>query len=289
VKALKKAKAFLRLIRPVNGLMAGFAVVVGASLVEKRLFDQDTSIMLLLGFTTAFTFTAASMILNDYYDRKIDAINEPDRPIPSGEVSPKRALEYAAVLSVAGFLTAFFINVWCIIVAAMAWILSVTYTTKGKRTGLLGNFMVSACVAMTLIYGGLVIKGGFEPRGIIFSAIAFFSNTGREITKGIADIHGDMSQNVKTIAVSHGEKTAAVTSSVFYVFSVILSIFPLLWGLVSNLFIPLVILTDLGFITSSLLLIRDHSLENAKKIKNLTLVWMMMGLLAFIAGTFEWG
>jgi len=135
------------------------------------------------------------------------------------------------------------------------------------------------------IYGGFVVdRPGFT--AIIFVAIAFLSNTGREVTKGIVDVEGDKSQNVRTIAVLYGERTAAVASSFLSFLAVSLSPLPWLWNLVSNWFLPFVILTDVGLIVSSILLLRDYSRKNAKRVKNLSLVWFTTGLLAFIAGTF---
>ncbi|KPV64091.1 MAG: Digeranylgeranylglyceryl phosphate synthase [Candidatus Bathyarchaeota archaeon BA2] len=275
-----KPSGFLRIIRPLNCLMMGFAVIVGASLVSSLNF----SINLLLGFITSFTLTGASMAINDYYDRQIDAINEPNRPIPSGAVSPKEALFFALVLSIIGFIAAFGTNVPCLIVAAIAWIVSMTYVTKGKQTGLPGNFLVSTCVVIPFIYGGFVVEK-LELSIVIFAAIAFLSNTGREITKGIVDVRGDTYRNIRTIAVMYGEKDAAFASSIFFVSAVGLSPFPWLWGLVSNWFLPLVILTDIGLVVSSILLMRDYSEDNARKVKNLILVWFITGLLAFLAGT----
>ncbi|MDH5664358.1 MAG: UbiA family prenyltransferase, partial [Candidatus Bathyarchaeota archaeon] len=149
-----KPRGFLRIIRPLNCLMMGFAVIVGASLVSALNF----SINLLLGFVTSFTLTGASMAINDYYDREIDAINEPNRPIPSGTVSPKEALSFAAVLSLVGFAAALMTNISCLIVAVITWMIFVTYTTKGKRTGLPGNLLVSTCVVIPFIYGGFVVE-----------------------------------------------------------------------------------------------------------------------------------
>jgi len=261
--------------------MMGFAVIVGASLVSALNF----SINLLLGFITSFTLTGASMAVNDYYDREIDAINEPNRPIPSGAVSPKEALFFAMVLSLIGLRAAFETNLPSLAVAVIAWIVSITYITKGKRTGLPGNFLVSACVVIPFIYGGFVVEK-LELSIILFAAIAFLSNTGREVTKGIVDVEGDRSQNVRTVAVRYGEKTAAVASSFFSFLAVGLSPLPWLWGLVSNWFLPFVVLTDAGLIVSSLSLLQDYSRKNAKKVKNLSLVWFTTGLLAFVAGTF---
>jgi len=135
------------------------------------------------------------------------------------------------------------------------------------------------------IYGGFVVEK-LELPIILSAAIAFLSITGREIAKGIVDVEGDRSQNVRTIAVLYGDRTAAVASSFFSFLAVGLSPLPWLWGLVSNWFLPFVIVTDIGLIVSSISLLRDSSRKNAKRVKNLILVWLFTGLLAFIAGTF---
>jgi len=275
-----KLMGFLRLTRPLNCLMMGFAVIVGASLVSTLNFTTN----LLLGFVTAFSLTAASMAINDYYDREIDAINEPNRPIPRGDVNPKEALIFAVVLSIIGLIAAFETNMPSFIVAVIALIISITYITKGKGTGLPGNFLVSASVVIPFIYGGLTV-GQIETSTLLFVAIAFLSNTGREVTKGIVDVEGDRSHNIKTIAVTYGERTAAVAAAVFSFLTVSLSPLPWLWALVSDWFLPPVILTDIGMLVSSIMLLRNYSRKNAKRIKNLSLVWFTTGLVAFILGT----
>jgi len=274
-----KLMGFLRLIRPLNCLMMGFAVIVGASLV----FPLNFTINLLLGFVTSFSLTAASMAINDYYDREIDAINEPNRPIPRGEVSPKEALIFAVALTIIGLIAAFETNMPSLLVAVTALIISISYITKGKGTGLPGNFLVSATVVIPFIYGGLTV-GQIETSTLLFVAIAFLSNTGREVTKGIVDVEGDRSHNIKTIAVTYGERTAAAAAAVFSFLAVCLSPLPWLWALVSNWFLPPVLLTDIGMLVSSIMLLRNYSRKNAKRIKNLSLVWFTTGLVAFILG-----
>lgn len=288
---MSKAKALLQMVRPINCLMMGFAVIVGASLANKEIFSSQVFLSLFFGFVTAFTLTAASMAINDYYDRSIDEINEPSRPIPKGVISPKQALLYASFLAIIGFAAAYLVNVSNqvaerMIIAILSWIVSVAYATRGKQTGLLGNFLVSTCVAAPFVYGSFVVGKGFEMSIMLFAVMVFLSNTGREIAKGIVDVEGDSSQNIRTIAVTRGEKTAAVVASVFFILAVALSPLPLFLNLVSLWFLPLVAVTDAGLIASSILLIRDYSRKNAKKIKNLVLIWFLFGLLAFIAGTF---
>ena len=274
-----KLRGFLQLTRPMNCLMMGFAVIVGASLVSPLNF----TINLLLGFTTSFSLTAASMAINDYYDREIDAINEPNRPIPRGDVSPKEALMFAVALSTIGLIAAFETNMPSLLVAVTALIISISYITKGKGTGLPGNFLVSATVVIPFIYGGLTV-GQIETSTLLFVAIAFLSNTGREVTKGIVDVEGDRSHKIRTIAVTYGERTAAAAAVVFSFLAVCLSPLPWLWGLVSDWFLPPVILTDIGMLVSSILLLRNYSRKNAKRTKNLSLIWFTTGLLAFILG-----
>ncbi len=99
---MNKLGGFIRLIRPVNCLMMGFAVLVGAVLANPQLSSLNW-LNILFGFLTGFTFCAAAMVINDYYDRKIDAINEPQRPIPSGTIKPNEALAFVGVLSIVGF------------------------------------------------------------------------------------------------------------------------------------------------------------------------------------------
>ncbi|PVX23858.1 MAG: hypothetical protein CW691_09475 [Candidatus Bathyarchaeum sp.] len=275
-----KLIGFLQIIRPLNCIMMGFAVIVGASLVS----SLSLSLNLILGFITSFALTAASMVINDFYDRKIDAINEPNRPIPRGDVTPKQALIFALVVSIIGLLSASKTNMPSLVAAAIAWIISITYITKGKGTGLPGNFLVSATVVIPFIYGGLAV-GQLETSTLLFVAIVFFSNTSREVTKGIVDVEGDKSHKIRTIAVTYGERSAAIVAAGFSFLAVCLSPLPWIWGLVSDLFLAPVILTDIGLIASSILLLKDHSRKNAKKIKNLNLAWFITGLVAFILGT----
>jgi geranylgeranylglycerol-phosphate geranylgeranyltransferase len=117
--------------------------------------------------------------------------------------------------------------------------------------------------------------------------MAFLSNTGREITKGIVDVKGDNAENVKTLAVRFGEKKAAVVAVVFYVFAVCLSPIPLVLSLVSFWFVPFVLVTDFGLVGCSVLLVKNPSRENARRTKKLVLVLFIIGLFAFIFGMFR--
>ena len=285
---MSKLSAYLHLMRPINCLMMGFAVIIGAALTIPNVSNVSWS-NLIYGFITGFMLTAASMTINDYYDREIDTINEPNRPIPSGLIKPKEALSFAFVLTAIGFATAsvnsYLANIFCFVTAIIAWIVFVAYTTIGKRSGLPGNFLVSTCVAIPFIYGNFTVANVVELNVLIFAFMAFLSNTGREITKGIVDVKGDEMQKVKTLAVRYGEKNAAIVATIFYLLAVLLTPIPWILNLVSLWFIPLVAITDLGLAVSSFTLLRDYSRENARKVKKIVLLWFITGLLAFVVGT----
>ncbi len=283
---MNKLIGLIRLMRPINCLMMGFAVLVGA-ILSNVLLLQNNLLSLLYGFLTGFLLTAASMVINDYYDRKIDAVNEPNRPIPSGAVKPSEALVFVSALTIIGLLFAFGSSVLCLIVAAAAWIITVSYVTVGKRSGLPGNFLVSACVATPFIYGSVVVTSTIQINVLLFALMAFLSNTGREITKGIVDVKGDSAEGIKTLAVRYGEKKAAIASAVFYVSAVALTPIPVLLGAVSFWFIPFVLVTDIGLIACSTTLLKNYSRENARKVKKLVLLFFVFGLIAFILGALK--
>ena len=282
---MSKSGALVKLIRPVNCVMVGFAVIVGAALVGREFFTQRLQ-SLLFGFSTGFFLTGATMAINDYYDREIDAVNEPRRPIPSGMVSPIEALTYASVLTIIGFLAALATNLQCLAIAFIAWLIFVLYTTVGKRTGFLGNLMVSTCISIPFIYGSFVVGVGLQQAVGVFVAIVFLSNTGREVTKGIVDVQGDRRNHIGTVAVLYGEQRAAIVGAALYLSAVVLTPLPWFWGIVSFWFLPFVVLTDMGLVLSSVLLVLNPSRENARRVKNRSLLWFSTGLLAFIAGTF---
>ncbi|MEM2988729.1 MAG: geranylgeranylglycerol-phosphate geranylgeranyltransferase [Candidatus Bathyarchaeia archaeon] len=282
---LERLKAFLRIIRPINCLMTGLAVLVGTLIALAIPGPEGVNHRLPLGFSTGFLLTGASMAVNDYYDRHIDAINEPDRPIPSGLVKPWEALALTVVLAALGLLAAHSTSPECFMIALASLAISLLYSTKGKRTGLIGNLMVSACVAIPFLYGGFVAGRGLEPLLVIFASMAFLSNAGREVTKGIADAEGDRARGIRTVAVAKGNRTAAELALALFSLAVALSAIPPFSGLVSAWYIPPVVVADLGFLRSSLRVLRNPSRPEALKAKGSALLWMALGMAAFLAGS----
>ena len=281
-----KAGVYLRLMRPVNCVMMGVAVLIGEFIALKGSLNPYAS---LLGFLTAFTLAGGSMAANDYFDREVDAVNEPDRPIPSGQVTPGQALAFSAFLGALGLVFAFlswklFQGLFAPLVAGVSFALALGYNGWGKRFGLLGNLMVSACVAVPFLYGAFMV--GVLPSLLLalFAALAFLSNTGREIVKGIADMAGDRLRRIETLALKYGPRPAAQAASAFYLAAVALSFIPPVLGLVSVYYLPPVALSCLGFAYTSFKILGRPEVGEARRLKRLSLLWMLFGLIGFMAG-----
>ena len=278
---IKKIVGLIKLIRPINCLMMGLAVIIGELIALKGALSLKPFI---LGFLTAFFLTAGTMAFNDYYDLEVDLINEPKRPIPSGLIKPKEALICTFICVLIGILSSALLNLSSFIIALISLVLMVYYNSKGKKTGLLGNFIVSICVALPFIYGGYAVNN-MNFTLWIFALMAFLANTGREIIKGIADVKGDKIKGIKTLAATLGSYKTSIIATLFFLSAVALSFLPAILNLISLVYIPIVAFSDIGFIYLSLSLMKNHSSEKAKAIKNKILLFMFIGLIAFIAGS----
>ncbi len=274
-------KAFLELTRPINSLMVGFAVIVGALVASgdpRVLLDNTRNLS--LGFATGALLSASAMVLNDIIDRDIDALNEPGRPIPSGRVPIRTAWALFAFLSILGLVCSYLVGWEAFIVALVAYLVGVLYNIWGKRTGLLGNMMVSYTVMTPIVYGGVLV-GELGARVALFAAIIFLANTGREVTKGIVDIYGDEVRGVRTLAVTRGRKAAAYAAVAFYLSAVVLSLVPFFAGMAGLAYLALVLVVDMGFVYYSWKLVRHPDREVSRVVKNRVLVLMFIGLIAF--------
>lgn len=275
----RKIVSLVSMMRLPNCAMIGFAVIVGELIASTTVPVRSA----IYGFMAGFLLLAASMVLNDYFDREIDAINEPTRPIPAGVIKPTEAFSFALILGAIGFWFAANTGIPTLIIAFASVIIMILYNSSIKKTGLLGNAFVSTNVAIPFVYGGFVVASPTWSLGI-FSLLAFLSSMGREIIKGIVDVSGDTAKGVKSVAATRGTAQAAKYGAALFIAAVGLSALPLLLGLVSYYYIPLVAICDIGFLLTAYSLLTNSSPKNAKRSKNYVLVWMTFGMLAFLIG-----
>jgi geranylgeranylglycerol-phosphate geranylgeranyltransferase len=276
-------RGLLDLIRPVNCVMIGFAVIVGA-FVSKP--SSVPWLQLALGFSTGFFLCAYSMSVNDIYDLEVDRVNRPDRPIPSGRVSVRQATTLSLAMLAAGVVCAFLSLIPLAVVIALAYaFLSWLYNAKAKRTGLAGNLIVASSLAIPFIYGGAVSGGSIGGSLLLMMALtAFFSGVGREVVKSMADVEGDAKREVNSIARTRGLGFASGVGAFFFVLAVLTSWVPLVTGLANQVYTYGVIVPDAIFIYLAVAIVFRHDPRNAYRVKRVALAGMTVGLLVFIGG-----
>jgi len=150
--------------------------------------------------------SAAANAWNDYRDIDIDRINQPQRPLPSGMVSPRAVLIFSVVLAVLSVILAALISPTALLIAVASNVLLYIYSVWLKSTVLLGNATVALISAMSPVFGG-VAAGNVRP-SLWLGAIIFVGILGREVLKTLADYDGDQAHHVRTISTAIGPRAA---------------------------------------------------------------------------------
>ncbi len=198
-----RARAAVRLARPGNVIGAAILALVGAYVAAALTEPVPTAAAVI---ATALG-TASGNAINDYFDREVDAINRPDRPIPAGDIAPRTAL----VLSMLGFaiavvLTLAVLPVIAIGIAILNLVLLVTYTEIFKDTPGAGNLVVAFLVGSAIWFGGAA--GGDVQATLVIGALAALATLAREILKDIEDMPGDRAAGLRTMPIVIGERPA---------------------------------------------------------------------------------
>jgi geranylgeranylglycerol-phosphate geranylgeranyltransferase len=192
----------IELLRPLNAVMGGVAVGVGALVASgPPLLDSGALPGVGLAMLVAALYTGAGNALNDYCDRSTDRVNHPGRPIPSRRIRPEPARRFSIAVFAAGMLIALFIGYprlnWLTLgMAALNSFLLAAYEMKLKSRGFSGNITVSWLTASLFLFGGAAAATATGPSVfpapvLAMALLAFLASVGREIIKGIEDFEGD--------------------------------------------------------------------------------------------------
>jgi geranylgeranylglycerol-phosphate geranylgeranyltransferase len=269
---------YFEIIRPLNCLMAGIAVLIGAAVASGDLFTAST----FLGFIVAFIAAGAGFIINDYFDFDIDSINKPARPLPSGKISLEWAHRLALLLFGAGILLSVFINALALIIAVFNSLLLYMYGRKIKKAGgIEKNLTVSYLVASPFLFGGAVALNITPTLYLVL--LAGLANTSREIVKDIEDFEGDR-LFAATLPQKIGFDKSAKLAQGFMLAALLLSPLPYITGTLGKYYLFFVSIANVLFLVSSAFL-RNITVQNAKKTQRFIKLGMFLALVAFLVGT----
>lgn len=231
--------AYLELTRPINSVAAGGLTFIGgfvAAGVRSHPVDLTVAVI------ATILATAAGNAINDYFDRDIDRINNPERPIPRGDVSARGALWLSIVLFIGAIALALTLPALAILIAAINLVGLVAYTEFFKGTPGAGNALVAYLGGSTFLFGAAAVTQVVD--GVVLFLLAALSTFAREVIKDVEDIEGDREEGLQTLPVAIGERRSLQVGLLVLLAAVLASPVPYLWGLFGLPYLVIVLPAD---------------------------------------------
>jgi len=277
---------YIEIIRPGNALMGAISIILVA------LIDKTISVPVVLAMAAVFFETAAGNTINDYFDYKIDLINKPERPIPSGRISLKNGRNYAYLLflagTVCGFLISYLTNNWIpFAIVLIADVVLYLYAYKLKSTPLIGNLAVAFMTGFGFVFGGFSINNpSIIMTSIFLGFFAFVMTAAREIIKDIEDIEGDKADGARTLPIIIGTKIPAVIATVLIIVDSALC--PLLYfqHIFGILYLVIIAIAVVLFLYSAFIIMKSQDEQTAGKASKYLKIGMLIAFVAFALGSF---
>ena len=191
-----------------------------------------------IGIALAGPFVCAtSQAVNDWFDRHVDAINEPQRPIPSGRMPGRWGLYIALCWTAISLLVATALGPWGFGAAVIGLLLAWAYSAppvRLKQNGWWGN---AACgisyEGIAWVTGAAVMAGGSLPEGRSLALAALYSlgTHGIMTLNDFKAVEGDRLMGVRSLPVQLGEQNAArVACWVMVIPQVVVVLLLISWG-----------------------------------------------------------
>src|SRR3972149_3983997 len=240
---------FLPLARPLNGVMSAVGVGIAAVATVGLAGVAARALSIGIAGLVGALFTAGGNALNDYFDRDTDRVNHPDRPIPRGDKSPGEAQRFAALLFALSLALASLVNLVAVGIVVLNFGVMVAYEKAFKARGASGNALIAYLVGSLFVFGGAAAYGGdLEAlnRTLVLGLLAALTTAGREVTKDIEDLAGDVDRG--TVPPRMGVRGAGALAAGAFVAGVVLSIVPYVLGILGAVYLGIVLAADTIFI-----------------------------------------
>ena len=163
----------------------------------------------------------ASQIVNDWYDRDVDALNEPDRPIPSGRVPGTTAFWFAVVWTAIAQTWAILLGPWVAAATGLGLALAWAYSApplRLKMNGWWGNSAVAISYeGLAWITGAAIVIGGDLPAQPILLIALLYSIGAHGIMtlNDVTSVEGDLTMGIRSLPAQLGPTRAARVACLF--------------------------------------------------------------------------
>ena len=218
--ALPAPGAVLALLKPITWFPPMWAFACGV--VSSGVPAQGKWPVIITGVALAGPLVCAtSQAINDWFDRHVDAINEPDRPIPSGRVPGRWGLYIALGWTLLSMLVALALGEWVFLATLVGLALAWAYSApplRLKQNGWWGNTACAVCYeGLAWITGAAVMAGGAMPDWRILAIAALYSAGAHGIMtlNDFKSVEGDRRMGIGSLPVRLGVENAGRVACVF--------------------------------------------------------------------------
>lgn len=200
---LPDVRALLAISRWRNALIAAVGVYVGAWWAARDVSLPAT----LAAALAAVALTAYANAFNDLADVAIDRSAHPQRPLPTGTLTPRTVQWFAATAAAAGIALAFVARPSLGLLSVAVVALMTLYSTTLARLPLVGSLVVAALASLPFFYGAVTV--GVAPDGLRLVAVAMPLHLAREFAKSLDDAAADAGYR-RTLPIAFGRTPTLV-------------------------------------------------------------------------------
>ncbi len=217
-------KIRLQLMKPVTWIPLIWGVLCGAAASGHFQWrPQEVLASLACMLMSGPLLAGYTQTLNDFYDRDIDAINEPYRPIPSGAIPLAQVKLQIIVLLLAGLAVAYGLDLWAghttpvlLLLALGGSFVSYIYSApplKLKQNGWLGNYALGASYIALPWWAGQALFGRITWTTALLTLAYSLAGLGIAVVNDFKSVEGDRALGLQSLPVAFGIKRASWISA----------------------------------------------------------------------------
>ena len=249
-----------QLTKPVTWFPPMWAFMCGV--VSSGISIADNWLFLIAGIAlTGPVVCGTSQVINDWCDRHVDAINEPNRPIPSGRVPGRWPVGMALVGSALALALAAALGPWVLLATCVALFCGWAYSSppfRFKRSGWLGPLVCALSYeGLSWFTGASVMLGGL-PSTVTLAVILLYSFGAHGIMtlNDFKAVEGDRATGLASLPVTMGVRSAALFACMVMALAQVAVVAILLWQglMLSAAIVTLFTAAQIGLMTR---LVRD--------------------------------
>ncbi len=282
-------KIRLQLMKPITWIPLIWGVVCGAASSGNYTWSLESVLIAAACMLMSGPLLAGyTQTMNDFYDREIDAINEPYRPIPSGAISIPQVTTQILVLLAAGIGVAYALDRWAghsfpimTVLALGGSFLSYIYSApplKLKKNGWLGNYALGASYIALPWWAGHALFGQLNPTIMVLTLFYSLAGLGIAVVNDFKSVEGDRQMGLQSLPVMFGIDTAAwICVLMIDLFQAGIAVY--LIYIHQNLYAALLLLLIIPQITFQDMYFLRNPLENDVKYQASAQPFLVLGML----------